>query len=100
LVQFFDNHDGTLSIFGTVLDHASNATAPSAISNLIAPDPFQIASIGRTLSYNDPQVGARALFAKPMRGGRGEGPQRRAAGQEPLGSVAQPGYSCGLAMRA
>jgi hypothetical protein len=65
LVQIFDNHDGTLSIFGTVLDHASNATAPSAISNLSAPDPFQLASIGRTLSYNDPQVGARGCSPNP-----------------------------------
>ncbi len=65
LLQIFDNHDGTLSIFGTILDHASNATAPSAISNLSNPDPYQLASIGRTLSYNDPQVGARACSPNP-----------------------------------
>jgi metallophosphoesterase (TIGR03767 family) len=65
LLQFFDNHDGTLSIFGTILDHASNATAPAAISSLTNPDPFQLASIGRTLSYNDPQVGARACSPNP-----------------------------------
>jgi metallophosphoesterase (TIGR03767 family) len=65
LVQIFDNHDGTLSIFGTVLDHASNATAPAAISSLTSPDPFQLASIGRTLSYNDPQKGGRACGGGP-----------------------------------
>jgi metallophosphoesterase (TIGR03767 family) len=65
LVELFDNHDGTLSIFGTILDHASNATAPTAISNLANPDPFELASIGRTLSYNDPQVGARACSPNP-----------------------------------
>jgi metallophosphoesterase (TIGR03767 family) len=65
LLEIFDNHDGTLSIFGTVLDHASNATAPSAISNLTNPDPFQLGSIGRTLSYNDPQKGARACSPNP-----------------------------------
>jgi metallophosphoesterase (TIGR03767 family) len=59
LVEVFDNHDGTLSIFGTILDHASNATAPTAISNLTNPDPFQLASIARTIAYNDPQAGAR-----------------------------------------
>jgi metallophosphoesterase (TIGR03767 family) len=65
LIQVFDNHDGTLSIFGTVLDHASNATAPASISNLTNPDPFQLASIGRTLAYNDPQKGARGCSPEP-----------------------------------
>jgi metallophosphoesterase (TIGR03767 family) len=74
LLQIFDNHDGTLSIFGTVLDHASNATAPASISNLTNPDPFQLASIGRTLSYNDPQKGARACSPNPC--GEGEANDR------------------------
>ncbi len=65
LLQVFDNHDGTLSIFGTVLDHASNATAPTSISNLADPDPSELASIGRTLSYNDAQKGARACTPNP-----------------------------------
>ena len=65
LIEVFDNHDGTLSIFGTILDHASNATAPTAISSLTSPDPFELASIGRTLSYNDPQVGARECSPNP-----------------------------------
>ena len=58
LLEVMDNRDGTLSIFGTILDHASQATAPpsgTAASGLTATD---LASIGRTLSYNDPQVGA------------------------------------------
>lgn len=65
LLEVFDNRDGTLSIFGTVLDHASNAGAPPGVSNPASPDPFQIASIGRTLSYNDPQSGARACSPEP-----------------------------------
>ena len=65
LIEVFDNRDGTLSIFGTVLDHASNATAPRAISSLTNPDPFQLASIGRTLAYNDFQSGARACSPNP-----------------------------------
>jgi 3',5'-cyclic AMP phosphodiesterase CpdA len=65
LLEVFDNRDGTLSIFGTVLDHASNATAPASVGSLSSPDPFRIASIGRTLSYNDPQSGARACSPDP-----------------------------------
>lgn len=56
LVELMDNRDGTLSIFGTVLDHAANATAP-APGSAQAFDEAQLASIGRTLAYNDPQAG-------------------------------------------
>jgi metallophosphoesterase (TIGR03767 family) len=72
LLQIFDNRDGTLSIFGTVLDHASDATAPASISNLAEPDPFELASIGRTLSYNDPQSGARECSPDPCGEGAAE----------------------------
>jgi uncharacterized repeat protein (TIGR01451 family) len=56
LIEVMDNRDGTLSIFGTVLDHASPATAPAprSASGFLA---RQLASIGRTLGFNDPQVG-------------------------------------------
>ncbi len=60
LLQIFDNHDGTLSIFGTILDHAGAATAPTALTDPTNPDSSELASIGRTLSYNDKQKGARA----------------------------------------
>jgi 3',5'-cyclic AMP phosphodiesterase CpdA len=59
LIEWMDNRDGTLSIFNTVVDHASPATAPPgcpAGDNDCAQD-FQVpelASIGRTLTYNDP----------------------------------------------
>src|SRR4051812_685311 len=58
LIEVMDNRDGTLSIFGTILDHASPATAPgsgTAASGMTLAD---LASVGRTLSWNDPQVGA------------------------------------------
>jgi uncharacterized repeat protein (TIGR01451 family) len=57
LIEVMDNRDGTLSIFGTVLDHASPATAPPAGSaaSFIA---TQLAAIGRTFGFNDPQLGA------------------------------------------
>jgi metallophosphoesterase (TIGR03767 family) len=63
LVELFDNHDGT-PIFGTILDHASNATAPTAISNLANPDPFELASIGRTSATTTPG-GRRACSPNP-----------------------------------
>jgi len=65
LLQIFDNRDGTLSIFGTIVDHASEATAPApgtAASGMSAAD---LASIGRTLSYNDAQTGGRACSPEP-----------------------------------
>ena len=49
-----DNRDGTLSIFGTMLDAAAPqaAPAPGDAPGLSLP---QLVSLGRTLSYNDPQ---------------------------------------------
>jgi metallophosphoesterase (TIGR03767 family) len=59
LLEVMDNLDGTLSIFGTILDHASQATAPKSGTKAGGLTPTDLASIGRTLSYNDPQTGAR-----------------------------------------
>ena len=56
LVELMDNKDGTLSIFGTVLDAASSATAPEPGSAL-AFDEAMLASLGREFAYNDPQAG-------------------------------------------
>jgi hypothetical protein len=56
LIEVMDNEDGTLSIFGTVLDHASPAEAPAA-GPAAAFNADQLASVGRTLTYNDPQAG-------------------------------------------
>src|SRR4051794_9169102 len=58
LLEVMDNRDGTLSIFGTILDHASAATAPGSGTGAAGMSPGDLASVGRTLSYNDPQVGA------------------------------------------
>jgi Calcineurin-like phosphoesterase len=65
LLQLFDNHDGTLSIFGTIVDHASGATAPAPGSDATAMTPEELASVGRTLSYNDTQTGGRACAPEP-----------------------------------
>jgi metallophosphoesterase (TIGR03767 family) len=59
LLQLFDNRDGTLSLFGTIVDQASAATAPPPGTSAAAMTPTDLASIGRTLSYNDAQTGAR-----------------------------------------
>ncbi len=49
-----DNRDGTLSLFGTILDSAAPTAAPPPGSAL-AFDATQLASLSRTLSFNDPQ---------------------------------------------
>jgi metallophosphoesterase (TIGR03767 family) len=55
LVEIMDNRDGSLSIFGTLLDHAAAYEVPRAGSaGAFTVD--QMAAISRTLSYNDPQA--------------------------------------------
>jgi metallophosphoesterase (TIGR03767 family) len=58
LLEIMDNRDGTLSIFGTILNTAANATAPGSGTSAAGLSTADLASVGRTLSYNDPQVGA------------------------------------------
>ncbi len=65
LLQVFDNKDGTLSIFGTILDHASGIAAPASGTPASGMTPADLASIGRTLSYNDTQTGGRACAPNP-----------------------------------
>jgi hypothetical protein len=56
LIDVMDNGDDTLSIFGTIIDHASSSAAPAA-GDASGFNGDQLASIGRTLTFNDPQVG-------------------------------------------
>ena len=72
LLQLFDNHDGTLSLFGTIVDHASEATAPAPGTAPPPSTPADLASIGRTLSYNDAQTGGRACEPDPCGEGAAE----------------------------
>jgi len=58
LLEVFDNHDGTLSIFGTILDHVGQAAAPAPGTPAAAMDFNDLASAARTMSYNDLQSGA------------------------------------------
>jgi hypothetical protein len=65
LLQLFDNGDGTLSLFGTIVDHAGAATAPAPGTSAAGLSPGDLASIGRTLAYNDAQTGGRACSPEP-----------------------------------
>ncbi len=58
LLEVFDNHDGTLSIFGTLLDHVGQSGAPAAGTPASGMDLNDLASAGRTMSFNDLQSGA------------------------------------------
>jgi metallophosphoesterase (TIGR03767 family) len=60
LLEVFDNHDGTLSIFGTILDHVGQSAAPPPGTLASAMDLNDLASVGRTMSFNDLQSGAPA----------------------------------------
>jgi metallophosphoesterase (TIGR03767 family) len=53
-VEVMDNRDGTLSLFGTMLDSAAPAAAPApGDATLFSTE--QLASLARTLAFNDPQ---------------------------------------------
>jgi metallophosphoesterase (TIGR03767 family) len=48
LVEIMDNHDGTLSVFGTILDFVAPSPDPSKLQT-----PAQLAALSRLLSAND-----------------------------------------------
>jgi metallophosphoesterase (TIGR03767 family) len=54
LIELMENCDGTLSVFGTMLDHDAPVDAPQP-GPASAFSPSELASIGRVLTYNDPQ---------------------------------------------
>ena len=60
LLEVMDNRDGSLSIFGTLIDHGASLATPPPGANAGAFDGETLAAIGRELSYNDPQVGVEA----------------------------------------
>jgi metallophosphoesterase (TIGR03767 family) len=60
LLEIFDNRDGTLSIFGTILDHVGQSAAPVPGTPAASMDFNDLASVGRTMSFNDLQSGAPA----------------------------------------
>jgi hypothetical protein len=56
-IELMSNRDGTLSFFGTILDHGArvNTPRPGTAAGLSA---RQLASISREVSFNDPQTSA------------------------------------------
>jgi len=65
LLEVFDNEDGTLSIFGTLLDHVGQSAAPAPGTPASSMDLNDLASAGRTMSFNDLQTGAPAGEGQP-----------------------------------
>jgi hypothetical protein len=63
LIEIMDNHDGTLSLFGTMIDHSAPTATPAPGSLAANFTVDQMASLNREFAYNDPQKG----------GGSGEG---------------------------
>ena len=57
VIEVMDNCDGTLSIFGTILDTANRVGAPAPGTAAGGFDSETLASIARVLTYNDPQLG-------------------------------------------
>jgi metallophosphoesterase (TIGR03767 family) len=57
LLEVMDNRDGTLSIFGTLIDHGASLITPPRGTPAASFDRETLAAIGRELAYNDPQVG-------------------------------------------
>lgn len=59
LLEVMDNRDGTLSIFGTVVDHGGRIDTPAPGTSAEGFTEEQLAAIARELSYNDPQAGGK-----------------------------------------
>ena len=55
LIEIMENRDGTLSLFGTLIDHSATYEVPPA-GTATGFTTAQLAAISRTLSYNDPQA--------------------------------------------
>ncbi len=60
LVEIFDNRDGNLSIFGTVIDHAAGINAPADGTSADNMSTDDLASLSRVIGYNENQSGAEA----------------------------------------
>ncbi|HEV2774130.1 MAG TPA: hypothetical protein VGV90_00915, partial [Solirubrobacteraceae bacterium] len=60
LLELMDNRDGTLSIFGTMIDHAATLATPPAGTPAAGFGPEALAALGREFAYNDPQAGVEA----------------------------------------
>ena len=93
LIELMDNADGTLSIFGTLLDHSATYEVPAA-GSATGFTVDQLGAISRTLSYNDPQatLGATGLrrtatssCSSTTRADHFRSPARRSCGRADVG---------------
>ena len=57
LLEIMDNRDGTLSIFGTLIDHGATLATPRAGTPAAGFGSETLAALARGMAYNDPQVG-------------------------------------------
>ena len=90
LLQLFDNRDGTLSLFGTIVDHASEATAPAVRHRRRLPRTRR-----PRLDRPHPLLQRRPdrrqeVRTRPLRRGRRRRPQRRAADRRSAGRRPDP----------
>ena len=77
-MEIMDNHDGTLSVFGTILDFVAPTPDPTKLQT-----PAQLAALSRLLSANDWQERTGHSATVDGRRGKVSRPQRRAAGARP-----------------
>ena len=68
LLDVVDNQDGSLSIWGTILDHDAPANPGSGVGSSTK----QLASISRELAYNDPDADNGEDGHPDARGGEGD----------------------------
>lgn len=67
LIEIMDNKDGTLSIFGTVVDTAAPIGAPASGPANVFTD-TQLGSLSRLFAANDPQVGVTGSVSQHAEG--------------------------------
>lgn len=63
VVELINNGDGTLSIFGTIIDHAAPSARPAKPAT-----PLELAALSRELAVNDPQNPAETPSIDGRRG--------------------------------
>jgi metallophosphoesterase (TIGR03767 family) len=68
LIELMDNSDGTLSIFGTVVDTAAPVVTPADGTNANAFTDTELGSLSRRIAANDPQVGFEGSVSQHAEG--------------------------------
>lgn len=63
-LELFDNRDGTISLFGTIVDHAAPA-APPPLGPADLLTEAQLASLSRAIAWNDPQRPPKPASGEP-----------------------------------